>query len=226
MKQMKAVIFDMDGVISNTVPLHYEVNKEVANQFDVPFNRQWNQQLQGLSRRVTVQAIIDKAEVVLSEEEFERVCDKKNAHYIQLLQNMTPDDAQPGISAFIENVKKLGVTMVVASASQNASLVLSKLDLLSYFAGVVDVTTLKRGKPDPEIFLKAAEIAGVDPSECVAIEDGEAGLSAILQTEMFSVGVGREPSLVRADFTLSSTEYLTIGSLEEALQKQQKTLYC
>ncbi|WP_052144843.1 beta-phosphoglucomutase [Halalkalibacter okhensis] len=225
MKQIKAVIFDMDGVISNTVHLHYIVNKKVADRLGIAFNEEWNQKLQGLSRRATVQAIVEKSGVSLSDEEFESCCEIKNSHYIQLINELTEKDTQPGIRSFIKELKESGVTMVVASASQNASRVLTRLELLPYFAGVVDVTKLTRGKPDPEIFLKAAEMVHVSPTDCVAIEDGEAGLTGILQTEMFSVGVGSEPSLVRADLTLPSTEDLTIQVLEKALNRQDKTLY-
>ncbi|WP_332632506.1 beta-phosphoglucomutase [Halalkalibacter flavus] len=225
MKSIKAVIFDMDGVISNTVHLHYHVNKKVADRLGISFSEEWNQKLQGLSRRATVQAIVDKSGVNLSDDEFEQCCETKNSHYIELINQLTDKDAKPGIRSFIEDLRGIGMTMVVASASQNASRVLSRLQLLDYFSGVVDVTKLTRGKPDPEIFLKAAEMVDVSPSECVAIEDGEAGLTGILQTEMFSVGVGSEPSLIRADLTLSQTEELTVEVLEKALNKQEKTLF-
>ncbi len=222
---MKAVIFDMDGVISNTVPLHYETNVRLANSLDVDFSHEWNQALQGLSRRKTVDAIIEKSSFTFTEEEIVEICAKKNTHYQALITQLTAEDAQPGIQRFIKDLAAQKIPMVVASASQNARLVLTQLELIDYFEGVVDVTKLKRGKPDPEIFLKAAEHINVYPSECVAIEDGEAGLSAILQTEMFSVGVGHEPFLKKADFYIDSTERLTIESLEVALNLHNKTLY-
>lgn len=225
MKQIKAVIFDMDGVISNTVSLHYETNLRLANQLEVDFSHEWNQALQGLSRRKTVDALIEHSAYTFSEEEIHEICNKKNKHYQELIAKLTAEDAQPGIRRFIEELADRDIPMIVASASQNASLVLTKLELIDYFQGVVDVTRLKRGKPDPEIFLKAAEHVNVYPFECVAIEDGEPGLTAILQTEMFSVGVGLEPFLKRADLYLESTGKLTIESLEAALNKDNKTLY-
>jgi beta-phosphoglucomutase len=224
MKQMKAIIFDMDGVISNTVHLHYIVNKKVADQLGIPYSQEWNQQLQGLSRRDTVQAIIKKSAVTLSEQEFDKLCERKNSHYKELIDTLTTDDAQPGIRSFIESLTKHEIPMVIASASRNARHVLTRLELVDYFKGIVDVTTLKRGKPDPEIFLKAAELVGVDPSACVAIEDGEAGLKGIMETAMFSVGVGAEPALIKADFYLPTTKELTVELLETALNKHQKTL--
>ncbi|GAE26826.1 beta-phosphoglucomutase [Halalkalibacter wakoensis JCM 9140] len=224
MKQIKAVIFDMDGVISNTVHLHYIVNEKVANHVGVSFNEEWNQKLQGLSRRATVEAIVEKSGESVTEDELEQLCELKKDQYIELINELTSEDAQPGIRSFIEELKKRSVKMVVASASQNAVRVLARLNLLDYFDGVVDVTKLRRGKPDPEIFLKAAEMINVLPSQCVAIEDGEAGLTGILQTEMFSVGVGSETSLRRADLTLSTTKELTVFTLEEALNERDKTI--
>ncbi|MFC0471641.1 beta-phosphoglucomutase [Halalkalibacter kiskunsagensis] len=225
MKQMKAVIFDMDGVISNTVHLHYIVNKKVADQLGIAFSQEWNQQLQGLSRRATVEAIVEKAAVALSDKEFDHLCELKNSHYKELINSLTTEDAQPGIRSFIEELKERGIPMVIASASRNANLVLTRLELVDHFHGIVDVTTLKQGKPDPEIFLKAAEIVDVYPSACVAIEDGEAGLKGIMETEMFSVGVGAEPALTKADYYIASTKELTVASLEKALNKHERTLY-
>jgi beta-phosphoglucomutase len=222
---MKAVIFDMDGVISNTVPIQYVTNTRLAKQVKVEFTEEWNQALQGLSRRKTVEAILERSAQSFTTEEIDLICEEKNKHYKELISKLTPEDSQPGIRDFIQELAECAVPMVVASASQNASFVLTKLELIDYFKGVVDVTTLKRGKPDPEIFLKAAELVGVEPSECVAIEDGEAGLSGILQTEMFSVGVGHEPFLKKADYYIDSTKKLTAASLETALNKQEKTLF-
>ncbi|WP_227936969.1 beta-phosphoglucomutase [Alkalihalobacillus deserti] len=224
-QQMKAVIFDMDGVISNTVPLHYETNLRVASSLDVDFSHDWNQALQGLSRRKTVGAIIERSSYTFTEEEIAEICEQKNKHYQEMISQLTAEDAQPGIRHFIKQLAERQIPMVVASASQNASLVLTRLELIDFFQGVVDVTKLKRGKPDPEIFLRAAEHIDVYPSACVAIEDGEAGLAAVLQTDMFSVGVGHEPFLSKANFYLDSTMKLTVESLEAALNKDNKTLY-
>ncbi|ARK32827.1 beta-phosphoglucomutase [Halalkalibacter krulwichiae] len=224
MKQIKVVIFDMDGVISNTVPLHFETNSRLAKQLGVDFTEEWNQSLQGLSRRKTVDAMIKRCGRTYKEQEIADICEEKNKHYQQLISKLTAEDAQPGIRAFIQQLANRNIPMVIASASQNAELVLTQLQLIDYFQDVVDVTKLKKGKPDPEIFLKAAELAGADPSECVAIEDGEPGLSAILQTEMFSVGVGHEPFLKQADLYLDSTLKLTVEALERALNERQLVL--
>ncbi|GAE37573.1 beta-phosphoglucomutase [Halalkalibacter akibai] len=224
MKQMKAVIFDMDGVISNTVPIQYETNLRLAKTLNISFSREWNQSLQGLSRRKTVEAMIEASSSTFTEDEVDEICNKKNYHYRELISQLTPRDAQPGIREFIQELANHKIPMVIASASQNASFVLSKLELLSFFQGVVDVTTLKRGKPDPEIFLKAADIVGVAPAECIALEDGEAGLTAILQTEMFSVGIGIEPFMKNADYYVESTSKLTLDGLEAVLNKHQRTI--
>ncbi|MBP3952734.1 beta-phosphoglucomutase [Bacillus suaedae] len=225
MKKINAVIFDMDGVISNTVPLHFEVNKKVADEVEIAYTTEWNQQLQGLSRRETVKQIVEKSGKQLTIEEFDQLCEKKNTYYRTLLESLTVSDAQPGMPSFIKSLYEMGMPMVVASASQNASFVLSQLDLLQYFKAVVDVTKLKKGKPDPEIFLKAASLAGVNSDECVAIEDGEPGLTGILQTDMYSVGIGQEEHLKRANAHFLSTQELTIPSLESKLNEKNMTLY-
>ncbi|MFA9456579.1 beta-phosphoglucomutase [Halalkalibacter sp. AB-rgal2] len=225
MKKIKAVIFDMDGVISNTIPLHYIVNKRVADQLGIEYSHEWNMSMQGLSRTDTVKEIVAASGKNVTQEEFEELCDQKNKHYRNLLGGITESDAQPGIRPFIEQLSELGLPLVVASASRNAPFVLTQLKLKGYFKDIVDVTTLKRGKPDPEIFLKAADLAGVKSGECVAIEDGAPGLKAILQTDMYAVGVGDYDYLKEADAHFRSTEAMTVSALEKHLNQKGWTLY-
>ncbi|WP_062051435.1 HAD hydrolase-like protein [Bacillus sp. JCM 19034] len=152
MRKIKAVIFDMDGVISNTIPLHYIVNKRVAEQLGIEYSHEWNMNMQGLSRSDTVKEIVKASGKTLTELEFDVLCEQKNKHYRALLEDLTEEDAQPGIRSFIEQLNDLGLPLVVASASRNAPFVLSQLKLKHFFKAIVDVTTLERGKPDPEIF--------------------------------------------------------------------------
>ncbi|WP_245308303.1 beta-phosphoglucomutase [Halalkalibacter urbisdiaboli] len=221
---MKAVIFDMDGVISNTVPIQYEINRRIASKLGFMLNRQENQDLQGLSRRDTLEKLVEKSGKQLSHDEIDRLSDERNKEYLTVISTLTKADILPGMESFIEELYKRKIPMAVASASRNAPKVLHQLGLLERFDHVVDVSKLRRGKPDPEIFLTAAKALGVNDSQCVAIEDGEAGLTAILQTNMFSVGIGAHEAMKQADLYLKETAELTFETLTAALLSHQLTI--
>ncbi|MDT2044809.1 beta-phosphoglucomutase [Priestia aryabhattai] len=213
--QFEALIFDLDGVIVDTINFYYQANKMIADEANVYFTQEWNQQMQGISRYETVKQIVRQSDKVYSEEEIHALAEKKNHHYQALIETLDEKAILPGIFQLIKEAKAAEIKLAIASSSSNAMYVLEKIGLRSYFDKVVTSRDVKRGKPNPEIFLTAAKAIGIHSRNCVAIEDGIAGLTAIKQTDMFSIGVGLHEGMEQADWQVSSTHELTFESVNK-----------
>lgn len=217
----KAVIFDLDGVIVNTVPLYYKATLPIANKLDISFTEEDNLLYQGRPRMELIQMLAERSDQSFTHEEMVELGEWRNRNYQQLIAQLTEDDLMPGMKAFIQELANDKTPMALASASSNAEFVLHQLGLTSYFDIIMDPKSLRNGKPDPEIFVTAADRLGVAHKDCVAIEDGEAGLKAILSTQMFSIGVGTSSYLSAADWTISHTSYLTLESVQAEFTQRQ-----
>ncbi len=217
---IEAVIFDLDGVIANTVELYYIATKRVADEIGVPFDRQLNQKLQGMSRQAMVEALLGETAHEWTEEEKRALGDRRGQYYRELIEQLSPSDVLPGMWDLLCDIQRDAVPMALASSSSNASVVVERLGVRSFFDVIVDVKTIARMKPDPEIFLTAAKELHVDPSCCIAIEDGEAGMKAIKQTNMFSVGIGAHLALLSPDWLVQQTTQLTWGELKKRFMQK------
>jgi beta-phosphoglucomutase len=213
MSKLQAVIFDMDGVIADTVELYYQANKRTADRMEAPFTRELNQQLQGISRFKTVEYMAGLSGRPFSAGQLAELAEAKNRHYKQLIQQLSLNDVLPGIRELLRELKGSSIKTAVASSSSNAFTVLERLALVDQFDFIVDIKTIQRGKPDPEIFMKAADGLGVPYANCAAIEDGEAGLAGIKRAGMFSVGVGAHEAMKEADWHVPSTGEITLAEL-------------
>jgi beta-phosphoglucomutase len=220
-KPLKAFIFDLDGVITDTAEYHYLAWKTLGEELGIPFTREFNEELKGVSRMDSLEKILSlgNRENHFSLEEKEALATKKNEHYVRLIENISPDDILPGIKELISEIKENGYRLGLASVSKNAFTVMNSLGLKGEFDVIVDAATIVKGKPDPEIFLTAAKLLDVDPSACIGIEDAAAGVDSIKDAGMFAVGVGSEESLAKADIIYSSTEKLSLSSIMIAYQK-------
>jgi beta-phosphoglucomutase len=218
MKELRAMIFDLDGVITDTAEYHYLAWKQLAEELGIPFDREFNEQLKGVSRMESLEKILARGnrQNAYTPEEKERLATKKNEHYKQLIGRITPADLLPGIPEFLKEVKGAGVKIALASASKNAPFVIERLQIGHYFDAMVDAATIKNSKPHPEIFLRAGELLSVDPSECVGVEDAEAGIEAIKRAGMFAVGVGTPEAMHQADLSFSSTRDLDFPRIRQA----------
>ena len=218
---MKAVIFDLDGVITDTAEHHYLAWKHTAEQIGIEIDRSFNERLKGINREQSLDKILihGGAAGKFQEAEKQEIMRRKNQYYQQLIQNLTPHDLLPGIAGLFAELKRENVSIALASSSRNAPAILQRLGVMDEFQGVVDPAALAHGKPDPEIFLTAAALLGVPPSECAAIEDAEAGIAAIKSAGMFAVGVGDETSLRGADLIVHNTNELTFELLNEGWQR-------
>jgi len=213
-KYPKAIIFDLDGVITDTAEYHYQAWKQLAAELGITIDREFNERLKGVSRMDSLERILAlKPELTLSQEEKERLATKKNEHYKELIKGITPGDLLPGIPELLAAIKEAGIPMGLASASKNAPTVIKSLGVEHYFAHVVDAAKVEKGKPDPEIFFKAADALGVPYEECIGVEDAPAGVEAINRAGMFSVGVGSKESLAHADYVVSTTSELVFENI-------------
>lgn len=207
-KAIEAVVFDLDGVITDTAHFHYVAWKKLAEQLGITIDEAFNEQLKGVSRMDSLELILREGQQQdeYTQMEKERMADEKNTHYCQLLTQLTPDDILPGIPELIASIKEEGISIGLASVSKNATTVLRSLRLEGTFDYIADAARIKRSKPDPEIFLTACAGLGADPRHSIGIEDAVAGLLAIKASSMFAVGVGS--SLSGADYLVESTDQL------------------
>lgn len=208
---LQAVIFDLDGVITDTAEYHYVAWKNIGNELGIDIDRPFNEQLKGVSRTESLNRLLAfGGREDLSEKERNFYAEKKNDQYKQLITQITPADTLPGITEVLEELRSENMKIGLASASRNAFFVIDRLQLDDYFDVMVDVEKVANGKPDPEIFLTAAAKLGVDPRTCVGIEDAEAGVEAIKRADMTAIGIGSATDLALADLVLPSTDELTL----------------
>lgn len=214
----KGFVFDLDGVITDTAKYHYIAWKELASEIGIEIDLKFNEQLKGISRMDSLERILTLGNKndAYTEVEKEALATKKNTHYVQLLQSLTPDDLLPGVKTFLDEAKAKNIPCAIASASKNAPLILDKLGVMQDFDTIVDPATLKKGKPDPEIFIQAALALGIEPAEAVGFEDAQAGIDGIKAAGMYAVGVYSGEELHGADVIV---EKLTDLNIDELLAK-------
>ncbi|MER1953918.1 MAG: beta-phosphoglucomutase [Desemzia incerta] len=214
---MKAVLFDLDGVITDTAVYHYHAWKALGEKIGIEIDEEFNEELKGVSRTDSLNRILAKGnkEEAYSQAEKETMAAEKNELYKTMIEEMSPKDILPGIKALLDGLKERNILIGLASASQNGPTILEKLQLTDYFDEIVDPAKLKAGKPDPEIFLTGAKDLGVKPQDCVGVEDAAAGVEAIAAADMVSVGVGDADTLGKATKVVPETGALTVELLEE-----------
>lgn len=207
-KRIEAVVFDLDGVITDTAHYHFLAWKQLAEELGINIDEVFNERLKGVSRMDSLELILQEGnkqnDFSLSQKE--EMAAKKNAHYCEFLKDLTPADVLPGIQELIAAIKAEGIPIGLASVSKNAGTVLKALQLEVAFDYCADVAKISKSKPDPEIFLTACKGLGVDPSRCIGIEDAQAGVEAIKASGMFAVGVGQ--SLENTDYKVVATSEL------------------
>lgn len=217
-RELEAVIFDLDGVIVDTVDLYFQANKRVAEELGLSFTKLDNEKFRGIGRMEIIEALTAESGADLAPEEKKRLADQKNEHYQELIHTIDERAILPGLKGFIEEIKASGLGLALASSSTNGRTVLQKTGLFHHFDSIVDPSALSKGKPDPEIFIKAAAALGIPHRNCAAIEDGEAGLKAIQATKMFSVGVGEAEGMETADWYVRTTTELMLHELRKRFE--------
>jgi len=204
MSQFKAVIFDLDGVITDTAHYHYLAWKALAEAEGVHFDHAFNENLKGVDRMGSLNLILAGSSKTYSMEQKLALAERKNNQYVELIATMSQADLLPGALDALAAVRAAGLKIGLASVSKNAFTVLDRLGIGDHFDYVVDAALIAHSKPHPEIFLNAAAALGVAPGDCLGVEDAVAGVASIKSAGMFALGVGSPEVLTQADRVIPS----------------------
>ena len=205
---IKAIIFDLDGVIVSTDELHYEAWKKMADKQGIEFNKEINHRLRGVSRAASLDIILEKSDRTYSDEEKQALMDYKNEYYKTLLSKLTENDILPGINEVLDTLKERNIQIAIGSSSRNAQIILEHIGLLNTFEAISDGTDVIRSKPDPEVFLVAAKKLHVDPKYCAVVEDAHAGITAAKRAGMVAVAVGDAMTSKESDYKFDDIRQL------------------
>lgn len=213
---MKGCIFDLDGVIVDTAKYHYLAWKKIADELGFEFTQRDNERLKGVSRMASLDILLSIGGITLSEEEKLNLADKKNKIYLEYILKMTPDEVLPGVKEFLTALRDAGIKVSLGSASKNAKTILHQVGIEDLFDAVADGNNVTKAKPDPEVFLKGAELLGLPSYQCVVFEDAVAGVEAAHCAGMKCVGVGDPEILKEANAVIAGFEQLKVenGQLE------------
>ncbi|MCL2820829.1 MAG: beta-phosphoglucomutase [Oscillospiraceae bacterium] len=216
-KKLEAVIFDLDGVITDSAEFHFMAWKKLADKLGIYFDREINERLKGVPRMDSLNIILERDSIPdrYSQEEKEALANEKNDDYVDLIKTITPNDLLPGISNLLHDLQNRKIKTAIASASKNASMIVERLQAGHLFDFVADAGAIKNQKPAPDVFLVSAENISVPPENCVGVEDAAAGIIAIKAAGMVAVGIGDKNILKGADLVLPDTAALTYEVIQE-----------
>ncbi|MGX7394156.1 beta-phosphoglucomutase [Carnobacterium mobile] len=212
---IRGVIFDLDGVLVNTAKYHFFAWKELADELDIVFTEQDNERLKGISRMDSLDILLSLGNKgkVYSEEEKAGLAAKKNDRYLTYIETMDSSEILLGIEATLHDLRNKGIKVSLGSASKNAPIILKHTGLVKFFDAIVDGNEVAKAKPNPEVFLLAAEKLGLKSAECVVFEDAEAGCQAAKSAGMPIIGVGKKENLPTADLHIQNFEDMNIETV-------------
>ncbi|MGM9651318.1 MAG: beta-phosphoglucomutase [Faecousia sp.] len=200
---MKAIIFDLDGVIVSTDEQHYLGWQALADKLGIPFSREVNNRFRGVSRMACMDILEQIGGKHYSREEKEAYAAWKNNYYRNLLSRMSPEDLNPEVKTTLDKLRARGLKLAIGSSSKNAKFILERIGLADFFDAVSDGTNILRSKPDPEVFLKAAEFLCLKPEECLVVEDAVSGVDAAHAGGMKAAAVGDAAGKHYGDYNLT-----------------------
>jgi len=212
MSKIKGVIFDLDGVLVSTDEFHYQGWARLAADEGIPFTREDNHRQRGVSRMESLEVLLENGDETYTDEQKLEMATRKNGYYVEFLQDLTPADALPGAREILAALREAGVKLAVGSSSRNTPLIMEKVDICGFFDAVADGNDITHSKPDPKVFLLAADRLGLKPEACVVVEDAEAGVEAARRGGMRVVGVG-PAELGACDARVNTTADLTVALL-------------
>jgi beta-phosphoglucomutase len=213
MSSIRAIIFDLDGVIVSTDECHFHAWKRLADSLGIPFDRESNDRLRGVSRMESLEIILQKSTKQYSADEKRELAERKNTHYRALLKGLSPADVLPGVLDLIKALEERQVKVAIGSSSRNARPILKALGLEDEFDVVADGNLITHSKPDPEVFRIAAERLGVAPAECLVVEDADAGVEAGLAAGMQVLAVGSAAGHARATRSAQNLSCISVDEL-------------
>lgn len=211
--ELKGCIFDLDGVIVDTAKYHFMAWRRLAKELGFVFTLGDNEALKGVSRMASLEILLSKGGITVSDEEKAEFAARKNGWYVEFITGMTPDEILPGSMQLLKELRKEKILTAIGSASKNAGMILDSINVRDMFDVIVDGNMVQKAKPDPEVFLKGAREMNLPPSCCVVFEDAQAGIEAAIAGGMKCVGVGKPELLGRADMVIPDLREITINQL-------------
>ncbi len=209
MTDIRAIIFDLDGVICSTDRYHYLAWKALADRLDIPFDEQKNKLLRGVSRLDSLEIILGDRSSHFSEQEKWELAEEKNRIYREYLQTMRPSDLSEDTCYALQTLRKRGYLLAIGSSSKNTRQILTQLGLEHFFDAVADGTQITRAKPDPEVFFLAASLLGISPEQAIVIEDAESGVQAAETGHFRVIGIRSRENDPNSDITIKKLSDLT-----------------
>jgi len=214
----KGFIFDLDGVIVDTAKYHYLAWRQMANELGFDFSETENEQLKGVSRTKSLDILLGIGGVSKSDSEKEKLATQKNEVYLELIEKLDSDELLPGTKQFILDAKDEVIKIALGSASKNAAHILKKLGISNLFDARIDGTMVSEAKPNPEVFVKAANLIGLDPQNCLVFEDAQAGIDAAKNAGMKCVGIGDKNVLKGADIVVAGLDQITVAEALDIIE--------
>lgn len=215
----QAIIFDLDGVICHTDEYHYMAWKAIAEELKIPFSHAINDRMRGIDRMASLEVLLERCNEKLSQEMKNYFANKKNMIYRNLLNNLSPKNLDPDVKETMEVLRAEGLKLAIGSSSKNTKFILARLGLETFFDAVVGGTDVTYAKPNPEIFMIAAEKMGVEPKACLVVEDATAGILAATAAGMDAAAIGVDGDLDIAKYKLNHLSDLLKIVLEEHKEK-------
>jgi len=209
-----ACIFDLDGVIVDTAKYHFLAWKRLADKIGINFTENDNERLKGVSRMDSLDIILKIGHRNLNDNLKLEYASLKNSWYVNYISRMTPDEILPGSLEFINELRNAGIRVAIGSASKNTPMILERIGIKDMFNAVADGNIVSKAKPDPEVFIKAAEMVGIEPGNCVVFEDAVAGVQAALNAGMMCIGIGSPKILNEAHFVVSGLNEMNLEKLK------------
>jgi len=217
----KGFIFDLDGVIVDTAKYHFLAWRKLANGFDVDFTHEQNEQLKGVSRVKSLEKILAWGNKTISQNEFSSLMVVKNDDYLSYIANMNEEEILPDVSKILDYLTEQKQGIALGSASKNAVAILKKVSLINKFEAIVDGNGVSIGKPNPEVFLNAAEQLKIKPENCIVFEDAVAGIQAANSANMISIGIGEKEVLHEADYVFKDFTEISIEFLTKLINEEK-----
>ena len=219
MNSYRGIIFDLDGVIVDTAKFHFLAWRKLANDHGFDISLEQNEKLKGVSRVNSLEQILKWGKQTVTDEEFEQMMESKNEDYLARISDMNEDDLLPGVKKVLDYLTENDIPFALGSASKNARPILKSLKIYDRFSAIVDGNDVQKAKPDPEVFLIAAEKLKMKPEDCIVFEDSVAGIEAANRADMISIGIGDKKILEEADHIFADFTKIEIDFIKETVRK-------
>ena len=212
-------IFDLDGVIVDTAKYHYLAWKKLANELGFEFTIEQNELFKGVSRKRCLEVLLKIGGIEATQGQFDQWMTEKNKDYLSYIEKMDESEILPDVTRILKYLQAQNIPIALGSASKNAKPILEKVKLLDYFDFIVDGNNVTKAKPDPEVFLIAAQKLDTKPENCVVFEDALAGIEAANNAKMTSIGIGDVKVLSNADFNFNDFTEIQFEFLDKLIKK-------